>query len=152
MTYETSDWSVALLRFGLGIVFLVHGIGKLFGVGPAAADLAGFAGMLSGMNVPAATFFAYVVAIVEGLGGLLVLLGLFTRYASALIAVDMLTATVLVHLPNGFAVSNGGYEFVLVLFLMATSLVLSGAGALSLELALFDEEFGLPVDPSGIVD
>lgn len=152
MKYETSDWSSALLRLGVGTVFLVHGVGKLFGVGPAANPIPAFAGTLGELGVPAAIVFAYVVRVVETLGGLLVLLGLLTRYASAFIAMDMLAAVLLVHLPNGFVVANGGYEFALVLFLTSISLMLGGSGELSLEHELLGEEFHPSVDPKTLAN
>jgi putative oxidoreductase len=120
---------------------LVHGLGKL-DVGPLAngSGVAGVVGFFASLGIPAPTLFAWVVTLVEVGGGLLVVLGLLTRYAAALVAVDMAVATVLVHLPNGFGVSNGGYEFTLLLALTAVSVVLSGPGRLSLETVLFGRE------------
>ena len=123
-----SDWGVVFLRLGIGIVFLVHGLGKLLNIGPVALGITNTAGFFANIGIPAALFFAWVVALVETFGGLFVLVGLFTRISSILLVIDMLVAVLLVHLPKGFVVNNGGYEFALVLLLGAISLVLSGAG------------------------
>ncbi|WP_158058674.1 DoxX family protein [Halorussus halophilus] len=132
----STDWGIALVRLALGVIFVVHGVGKLFGLGPTATGLDGFAGFLGGLGVPLPELAAVGVALVETVGGLFVLAGLLTRYAAALIAVDMLVATILVHFPQGFAVSNGGYEFTLTLFLVALALVFLGSGALSVDRAV----------------
>lgn len=52
----------------------------------------------------------------------------------------MATATVLVHAPSGFVVGEGGFEYTLVLALIAASLVASGPGALSLGRVVFGHE------------
>jgi putative oxidoreductase len=62
---------------------------------------------------------------------LLVFIGLLTRVSSVLIAITMFVAMVWVHLPNGFFLSDRGIEFALVLFAMAASLAVTGAGAIS---------------------
>ena len=121
-------WSTLLLRLGVGIIFVVHGVGKLFNLGPTALGIEGTASFFAGLGIPLPLFFAGVVAFVETFGGAAVLLGVLTRYAALLLAVDMLAALLIFHLPKGFSVLNGGYEFVLVLLLGNLSLLLSGAG------------------------
>jgi len=123
-----SDWAVLFVRLAVGVVLLVHGLGKLFAIGPFASGISGFSGFLVSLGVPAAVFFAWVVALVEVLGGSFILVGLWVRPSALLIAVEMLVAGFLVHLPNGFSVAKNGYELVLVLFLGAVSLLFSGAG------------------------
>lgn len=123
-----SDWSVLCLRFSVGIVFLVHGVGKLFAVGPVALGVSNFSGFLASLGVPLPMLAAWIVTLVETLGGLAILVGLFTREAALLLAVDMLAAFLLVHLNNGFAVQNNGYEMVLLLFFGCLTLLFGGAG------------------------
>lgn len=129
-----------IVRIALAIPLVVSGVGKLLGVGPKASGIDGFAGTLAGLGVPASELFAWIVGAVELGGGLLLLVGLFARYAAALAAVNMATATLLVHAPNGFVVGEGGFEYTLVLALIAVSLVATGPGALSLERAMFGRE------------
>ena len=137
-----AGWHLLFLRLGIGLIFFVHGLGKLFNVGPAAAGISGVAGFFVSLGIPAAMFFAWVVALVETFGGLFVLLGLFVRCSAIFLAVDIAVAMFLVHLPNGFSILNGGYEFTLLLLLGAISLFFSGAGGKwVLEKALFKKVF-----------
>lgn len=143
MTSVGTRYNPVALRLGFGVVLFVHGIGR-FNVGPFASEagVTGFSGFLGGqLGVPAPLAFAWIVTVVEVVGGLLILLGLFTRYAAALAAIDMFVAMAIFHLPRGFsAYANAGYEFTLVLTLVGLALVLSGPGALSLERAVFGRE------------
>jgi len=124
------------LRLILGIVFIVHGYVKLFG------GLEGFTGALGSMSVPAAGFFAILLAVLEFFGGILILIGLFTRYVSLLIMIEMIFALFLVHFKMGFLITGQafGYEFVLTLILVNLSLVLFGSGPWSLEKKIFGRE------------
>lgn len=123
-----ASWSTLFLRLGVGVIFLVHGVGKLFNLGPAALGISGTAGFFGSLAIPLPLFFAWVVALVETFGGLAVLLGVLTRYAALLLAIDMLVALLVFHLPKGFSILNGGYEFVLLLLLSCVSLFFGGAG------------------------
>ena len=122
-------WGLTILRVVVGIVFLVHGFQKLFLMG-----FDGVAGMMEGLGVPGPGLFAVIVTLVELLGGLSLILGLFTRFAAIPLAVDMLVATLTVHLPNGFSVlPNGGYEFTLVLLAASVALAVAWPGEAALE-------------------
>ena len=134
-----AEWAAMPLRLALGIVFLMHGAQKMFGAfgGPGIAGTQGF---MASLGVVLPGLIGIVVAAVEFFGGLLVLAGLFTRYASLLIAVDMFFAFLLVHAKGGFFLPTG-FEFVFALFLTTIALILTGAGKWSLEKALFKKEF-----------
>jgi putative oxidoreductase len=135
-----SKFSTVPLRIALAVPMVIHGLGKL-GIGPAGpGSIDAFAGFLGSLGVPAAGIFAVIVTAVEVGGGLAVLLGVATRYAAALIAIDMLVATLVVHVPNGYLVADGGIELSSTLMLLAVALVLTGAGPLSLERAVLGEE------------
>ena len=122
-------WGLAILRVVVGIVFLVHGFQKLFLMG-----FGGVAGMMEGLGVPAPGLFAVIVTLVELLGGLALFLGLFTRIVAIPLAIDMLVATLTVHLPNGFSIlPNGGYEFTLVLLAASVALAVAGPGEAALD-------------------
>jgi putative oxidoreductase len=132
--HETSlkgqTWGVAILRVVVGVVFLVHGAQKLFLIG-----LPGVASFLGSLGIPVPMLSALVVSGVEFLGGLALLLGLFTRWAAGLLAIDMAVALLTVHLRGGFFVPKG-FEFVLTLLGATLALVCLGSGALSLEAIL----------------
>lgn len=119
------DVAPLVLRIAVGLVFAMHGYQKLSG--------GGFGGMLASLGVPAAGFFGALVTWVELLGGIALILGLLTHWSAKLLAIDMLVAFFLVHVSNGFWLSNGGYEFVIVLFAAAVSLLITGPGKWSLD-------------------
>lgn len=140
-TQVESEWTsksigLAFSRLALGIIFVVSGVGKVFATGPKATGIGTFAGMLAQLGIPLSTVAAWSVGVLELVGGILLLIGLLARIVAALLAVNMAVATVLVHLPNGFVVSDGGYEYTLVLMLSALGLALSGPGVISVKRAL----------------
>jgi putative oxidoreductase len=136
-TPKQVDLGLLLLRLALGTVFMAHGGQKLFVMG-----LAGVTGGFTQMGIPAPALTAPLVALVEFGGGLALVLGLLTRLAALGIAVDMLGAMFFVHLKNGFFLPMG-YEFTLVLFLVAATLLVTGAGAYSID-ARIGARSGIP--------
>lgn len=121
---------LAALRLAAGSIFLAHGGQKLFVYG-----LEGVTASFDGMGIPLAALAAPAVSLIEAVGGMALILGLFTRWAAAGLALVMLGAMLLVHLPAGFFLPNG-IEFVLVLFASAVALALTGAGAYSADALL----------------
>jgi putative oxidoreductase len=124
---ERNDLAKLLLRVVLGVLILLHGIAKLKG-GP------GFVlGTVDKAGLPAA--LAYGVYIGEVLAPLLLIAGLWTRVAAAIVAVNMLFAVYLVHVPQLGQLSNtGGWALELqgMYFAAALALVLMGGGRYSL--------------------
>ena len=120
-----------VLRVVVGAIFIAHGAQKIF-----EFTLPGTIESFTAMGVPLPAIAATVVAFVEFGGGILLVLGFFTRIVGILLAINMVVALVLVHLPAGLWVGNGGYEFVAVLGAAALALALIGAGRLSLDRAL----------------
>ena len=120
-------WSLALLRVVLGIIFLYHGYLKLF----VSGGFTGTANFLASLGVPVPLYSALLVSVVEFAGGLFLILGVVTRWSSALLLADMVVALFLVHLKNGLLVSKGGFEFVLVLIAGLAVVFANGAGKLS---------------------
>lgn len=72
------------------------------------------------------------------MGGALLIIGLLSRPLAVLLAIDMLTATLVVHVPNGFYVGNSGVEFTLLLMTICVTIVLAGPGRPSVDAILGD--------------
>ena len=124
---QLQGWGITVLRVVVGIVFLAHGGQKLFVWG-----FGGVAGFLGQVGIPAPMLAAVVVTLVEFLGGLALLLGLFTRWAAIPLAINMAVAILTVHLRAGFFLPNG-YEFALTLLAANVALILLGSGEASLD-------------------
>jgi len=117
---------LTILRVVVGVVFMFHGYQKLFKMG-----FHGVAGFFAHSGIPLPMASAVVVTLVEFVGGILLIAGVGTRVAAALLAADMLVAILVVHLRHGFFAPMG-FEFPLALLAACLCLVLSGGGMLSL--------------------
>jgi putative oxidoreductase len=120
------------LRVPAGMIFMAHGAQKLF-AWFGGYGLEGTGQWMASIGLEPGYLMALMAGSVEFFAGLFILLGLLTRPASAALALTMLVAIVSVHLPNGLFMSNGGYEFALALLAVSISLLISGAGKLSLD-------------------
>ena len=127
LTNRQANVALTVLRVIAGATFVAHGAQKLFVFG-----FAGVSGAFAQMGVPAAGVMGPFIALLEFFGGIALVLGLLTRLASVGLAFDMLGAIMLVHGKNGFFLPQG-YEFVLALFAMSATLMLTGAGDFSLD-------------------
>jgi putative oxidoreductase len=113
-----------IMRLALGAVMVAHGYHKVFG------GLHHHAQMVAGLGLPG--WLGYVSAFAEFFGGLLVLVGLFTRLAAFAICVDMAVAIWKVHWHNGLT-GEKGYEFPLALGAIAFGLIFLGSGPIALD-------------------
>jgi putative oxidoreductase len=120
-----------LLRVALGIIFIYHGYPKLFG--HTRDTMQAFAHM----GFPG--YFVYIAGVVEFFGGCMLVVGLFTRVAGLLLAIEMAVGLWRVHniISNPMAVGN--YELPLVLAVSTFALATVGAGLISFDQALFHE-------------
>lgn len=125
------DAALLLLRLALGVVFIAHGWDKVFSAGVDET-----AQQWAAMDIPQPTLAVWVVSVVEMLGGALLVLGFLTPAAAGVLALDMVGAFYFVHLGQGLFVTDGGGEFVVVLFAACLVLVVFGAGRASLDKAL----------------
>jgi len=121
-------FSLVALRIVLAIIFMSHGYPKLV---HSSANMQTF---FIEHGLPG--YFVYVAGILETVGGGLLMLGLFTRVAALLLALEMCVAIWKVHSLHGyFAVHE--YEFPLALAATCFALATIGAGVLSLDQVLF---------------
>jgi putative oxidoreductase len=120
-------WGITVLRVVTGVIFLMHGWQKL-----TVFRVNGVTGMFTNLGVPLPNIFAIIVIAVELVGGAMLIIGLGTRWAALLIAIDMVVAILLVHLKNGFF-SPKGVEHPLSLLAATICLVLAGSGTGSVD-------------------
>ncbi len=124
-TTSAADTALLLIRLAVGIPFIFHGASIALGAfgGPGLKGFSAFT------HQPLA--LAALIGYGELLGGLGVLFGVLTRIASAGILVIMLGAIFLVHLPHGYDVQKGGFEYPLTHVLLTIALLAAGPGAYS---------------------
>lgn len=122
-------WAPVPLRVTLGMVFLAHGSQKLFGLfgGPGLGKVSE---IVASLGFQPAWLWAVMLAMSEWLGGLALLLGLFTRWAVLPLLVVMGVAYAKVHAPHGFFLPQG-FEYVWVISGGLLALLVAGSGALS---------------------
>ncbi len=118
--------ALLVLRIASALVFLYHGSAILF----AAFGGPGPQGFSSYMHMPA--IVGYLVGMAQFCGGLAILSGVFFRVGALCIIIVMLGAIFLVHVPHGFDIGKGGFEYALTQLLVAFALLLTGAGEYSL--------------------
>lgn len=116
------NWGLFIIRLGVGVVFIVHGLMKV-------VDLSGTADFFGGIGLPIPLVFAVLVAAIELLGGIALIIGLYTQGAAILIAVVMIGAIVLVKGAQGFI---GAAELDFMLLTAAIGIALLGPGDLRL--------------------
>ena len=131
----SNSFAPLIVRLGLAVVFVAHGSQKVLGVYGGS----GFRNFISG-NTPfafmrPAWLWLSAAALSELVGGLLVGFGFLTRLGAFLLLCVMLTAIIGVHWPNFFS-SSRGFEYPLALLAMSLSLIISGAGAVSVDKAM----------------
>lgn len=118
--------ALLILRIVLGAIMVGHGYHKVVGGG-----LMEHYHRVQSLGLPG--FLAIPSALAEFVGGILVLIGLFTRCAAIAILIDMMVAIWKVHWKNGLLAQHG-YEFPLSLAAIAFTLMCYGAGPLGLEI------------------
>ncbi len=124
---KIGSYSLALLRVVLGLIFIYHGFLKLFVTG----GFTGTVNFFASIGIPLAVYSALLVSLIEFFGGLFLLLGVITKWSATLLILQMLVAFLKVHVKNGFLVSKGGYEFVLLILAGLIVVLASGAGKFS---------------------
>lgn len=119
-TFKHRALGLLLIRFAVGLVFLMHGWSKIHNV-------PGVEGMMAGFGLPAGT--GAFIAWLEVIGGIAMILGVFTRFFGAVFAIEMLVA---VFLTGGIAKGYKPHELELFLLLISLGVAFAGSGRWSL--------------------
>jgi putative oxidoreductase len=136
---DSLNFTLTILRLALGVVIFAHGAQKLLGWF-GGYGYRGTMGFFTQMRIPAPLAFLAIMA--EFLGGLGLIAGFLSRIAAFGIFCNMLVAVLLVHRQFGFFANWGGqqkgegFEFHLLALAIAMSIMIAGAGALSVDAAI----------------
>ena len=124
---EKTELAAFLLRISLGVMWLAHAGLKWF-----VFTIAGFAGWLESQGLPSS--MAWVVFLLEVIGGLLILLGYYGRYAS-LALIPVMAVAMSTHIHNGWVHTSvgGGWEYPAFLIVAPLVHFLLGDGRFSLK-------------------
>lgn len=126
---DAADTALLLIRLVLGATMIAHGVNHWLGGG----RIAGTARWFSGLGLRQGTMQAWMSVITEIGAGLLLIVGLLTPFACAAVISVAVVAGLLAHRPNGFFVFRDGFEYVLVLAVVAVALGLLGPGSASVD-------------------
>ena len=124
---------ILLLRLMVGAAFILHGLPKIQHATTWMNEMP---------NAPPA-FLQATGALIEVVGGILLMAGLFTRVATVLLACQMLAALALVHIPHGdpfVAMGRPSAELACVYLTVALLLTATGPGEWSFDAILFNHE------------
>ena len=121
-----------VIRVALGLLLFAHGTQKLFGwYGGYGLD--GTGGFFESVGHRPGRRMAMFAGLSEAAGGALLVLGLLTPLAAAMIMGTMIVASVSVHADNGLWATNGGYELPMTNGLVCCGLAFAGAGSWSID-------------------
>lgn len=133
------SWAPLALRLPIGLIFIAHGAQKLFGWF-GGYGLEGTGQWMGSIGLQPGYLMALLAGAAEFFGGLALVFGLLVRPAALSLAIAMIVAIFAVHIDKGLFMSNNGYEFALALLAASVSLLVSGAGRLSVDAALASNE------------
>ena len=127
-----------ILRIFVGLLLIPHGAQKLFGLF-GGGGISGTTQFFENSGYTPAVFWAVVIGLTEFIGGIAIAFGLFTRLAALAVVIQMGVAVFGFHLPNGFFIFNGGYEYALLWGIAALYFLIRGAGRFSLDARMSKE-------------
>lgn len=126
-----NDYAEPILRIALGAVLIPHGMQKLFGAF-GGMGFTGNAALFDRLGYTPGVFWGTLVGGTEFLGGILLVVGLFTRFAAAAVLIFMIVALKFTS-AKGFFWSNGGMEYPLLIGVCALFFLIRGGGHCSLD-------------------
>lgn len=126
MNTSSSDYGAFLTRITLGSILLAHGALKIF-----VFTIPGTVGFFESLGLPA--IVAYLTIFAEVAGGTALILGIYPRLV-ALLSLPILVGAAWVHSGNGWLFSNegGGWEFPVLLIVLAVIVAIQGAGSFAI--------------------
>ncbi|MEU9316821.1 DoxX family protein [Streptomyces sp. NPDC048295] len=120
---QAQPYALGLFRIVIGLFFACHGAASLFGI---------LGGAMNGGSIPVGTWPGWYAAVIQFVGGILVMLGLGTRLAALICSGSMAYAYFKVHQPEAlFPLQNGGEPSAVFCWAFLL-LVFTGPGALAL--------------------
>jgi putative oxidoreductase len=128
---RTRDLSWLVIRVTAGGILLTHGIGKLMSTTVSAFA----AGSMARRGIEPSLLAAYIIFFNETIGAICLMLGLFTRFIAAAIAIELAVITFVAHFKNGYGFTSpgGGWEFPLMWGLIVFAIALRGGGPYSVD-------------------
>jgi putative oxidoreductase len=126
--HQQTEFATFLLRITLGIMYLAHSVVLKL----STYTLAGTASFFVGVGLPG--WLAYVTFAAEAVGGVLLILGVQTRWVVLALSPALFGAIIWVHAGNGwvFTAPNGGWEYPAFLIVVSVVQFLLGDGAYAL--------------------
>lgn len=122
------DAALLVFRAVLGIIFVAHGVDKMFMTGMDETI-----GQFSAWGVPQPQISAYLAALGEMIGGAFLVIGFLTTLVAGALALLAACALYFVHLDNGLFATDSGIEYPAVLVVSLLMIVVFGAGRASLD-------------------
>jgi putative oxidoreductase len=130
--YASLDrYMLPFLRIVLGIILIPHGCQKFFGWF-GGAGFVRFTQIFEGIGYKPGELWVALVAGTELIGGLLLVFGLFTRFAALAVVIFMINA-IWVTSAKGFFWSAGGMEYSILIGAVALVFLIKGGGACSID-------------------
>src|ERR1700740_3256342 len=146
LTGTQADWTISIVRVVLGLIFFAHGAQKMLGWYGGAGLAKSMRTFTKDLRLPSA--LAFLVIAGEFLGGVGLIVGLFSRIAALVIAVTMLGAITTVHFRfglflNWFGGQGGhGIEYHLLAIALALVVLVKGAGVFSIDRIVYEHVSG----------
>ena len=116
--HDLTHWG---LRASIGVVFIVHSLKKF---DPSWQEWLVTIGLPPEMQLP--------IALAEFIGGVLLVVGVLTRISAAVFSIILLGAIFHIRWENGFLISQGGWEWDLVMLAVTLSIIVAGPGRVSI--------------------
>ena len=122
------DVADTLVRVVIGYNIFMHGWAKVTGAGAA-----GVGAYMAKNGLHPGLAFAYAAMFLETIGAICIIIGLFTRFFAAALAIELLIAMFAIHWAHGFGYRAGGYEYVLLLGIVMFAIAIRGGGPYSVD-------------------